>query len=113
MIRKGFFGAAAPSQQVPCDLRPSRPSVRPSVLLPAPPARRAPPEPSVAPRRIATAGAAPEPSPGHSTSGHEQSWDPLCKAGGGAGKGTKGILGRKAQISRLSLPPRLHLRRSY
>lgn len=31
MIRKGFFGAAPPSQQVPCDLRPSRLSVHPSV----------------------------------------------------------------------------------
>lgn len=33
MIRKGFFGAAPPSQQVPCDLCPSHPSICPSFSL--------------------------------------------------------------------------------
>lgn len=105
MIRKGFFGAAPPSQQVPCDLRPSRLSVHPSV--------HPSPYPDSAPGSTGAIGGTKKDrnhQRGSQTIAGTRNEPlqtvpgPLVQSCRGVGKSTKGILRRKAQISRVFHP---------
>lgn len=81
-MKTGTFGAAPPAQQVSCDLQPSRLSVCPSFSQ----------------QRHQEGWKAPARLPNHNRVAGPlmQSW---------SGKGAKRFLGRKAQISQVSLPP--------